>query len=76
MTAQTTKPTDPEQARESVNAMRFLGGLLLIVALLLYFFHLAESPMGHDTIGILSAVFAVAGVVLLLVGRRRLRSLR
>jgi heme/copper-type cytochrome/quinol oxidase subunit 4 len=47
-----------------------------MVALLLYFFHLAESPMGRHTLGILSAFFAVLGAALLLLGRRKLRSLR
>jgi len=76
MTAGTAKPQDREQARESVNAMRIAGGLLLIVALLLYFFHLAEAPMGHSTLGVLAAIFAVAGVALLWVGQFRLRALR
>jgi membrane associated rhomboid family serine protease len=76
MTARVNKPVEFEQARESVNALRILGGLLLIVALLLYFFHLAESPMGRHTLGILSAFFAVLGAALLLIGRRKLRSLR
>jgi hypothetical protein len=76
MTAQANKHEDFEQARESVNALRFLGGLLLVVALLLFFFHLAESPMGRNTLGILSAVFAVLGLALLLLGRYKLRSQR
>jgi membrane associated rhomboid family serine protease len=76
MTAMPKKPADVEQARENVNALRFLGGLLLTVALLLYFFHLAESPMGRNTLGILSAIFAVLGAALLVLGRRKIRSLR
>jgi heme/copper-type cytochrome/quinol oxidase subunit 4 len=67
---------DREQARERVNALRILGGMLLMVALLLYFFHLAEKPVGRHTLGILSGVFGAAGVVLLVVGRRRLRALQ
>jgi heme/copper-type cytochrome/quinol oxidase subunit 4 len=70
------KPADVEQARENVNAWRFLGGMLLTVALLLYFFHLAESPMGRNTLGILSAIFAVLGATMIVLGRRKLRSLR
>ena len=76
MTAETAKHEDREQAREKINALRFAGGLLLIVALLLYFFHLAEAPMGHATIGVLAAVFGVAGAALLWVGWRRLRALQ
>jgi heme/copper-type cytochrome/quinol oxidase subunit 4 len=74
--AKSEKPSDVEQAREGVNALRFLGGLLLMVALLLYFFHLAESPMGRHTLGILSAIFAVLGAALILLGRHKLRSMR
>ena len=74
--AKSEKPADVEQAREGVNALRFLGGLLLMVALLLYFFHLAESPMGRHTLGILSAIFAVLGAALILLGRHKLRSMR
>jgi flagellar biogenesis protein FliO len=44
--AETAKREDREQAREKGNALRILGGLLLMVALLLYFFYLAEKPMG------------------------------
>jgi membrane associated rhomboid family serine protease len=76
VTARANKPVELEQARENVNSLRFLGGLLLMVALLLYFFHLAESPMGRHTLGILSAFFAVLGAALLLLGRRKIRSLR
>jgi hypothetical protein len=76
MTAETAKQQDPEQARESMNALRIVGGLLLMVALLLYFFHLAEAPMGHSTLGILAAIFAAIGAALLWIGGRRLRALR
>lgn len=76
MTKEMVKREDREQAREGVNAVRILGGMLLMLALLLYFFHLAEDPAGRHTLGILSGVFGVIGVVLLLVGRRRLRGLR
>jgi protein-S-isoprenylcysteine O-methyltransferase Ste14 len=72
----TAKHEDREQARESINTMRIIGGLLVIVALLLYFFHLAEAPMGHSTLGVLAAAFAVAGVALLWIGWRRMRALR
>jgi uncharacterized membrane protein len=41
MTAEMAKQEDREQARERVNVLRIIGGLLLIVALMLYFFHLA-----------------------------------
>ena len=44
--AEMANQPDREQARESINTMRVIGGLLLIVALLLYFFHLAEAPDG------------------------------
>ncbi len=69
-------PAEFEEQRERVNALRFLGGLLLTVALLLFFFHLAESPAGHHTLGILALVFAIPGVLLLLLGHRKLRQLR
>jgi heme/copper-type cytochrome/quinol oxidase subunit 4 len=72
----TARHEDREQAREDVNAFRILGGMLLMLALLLYFFHLAEKPVGRHTLGILSGLFGVIGVVLLLVGRRKLRALR
>jgi hypothetical protein len=70
------KLRDLEQAREHVNSLRFLGGLLLGVALLLYFFHLAEKPIGRHTLGWLSMGFAILGAALLWVGSHRLRSLR
>jgi hypothetical protein len=76
MTAPAKTPEDPEQKRESVNALRFLGGLLMMVALLLYFFHLAESPMGHHMLGNLSIFFAVVGAVILLIGHARLSAMR
>jgi len=76
MTMATTTQEEREQRREKVNTLRIIGGLLLIVALLLYFFHLAEAPMGRFTMGVLAAIFALAGIVLLWVGRRRLRALR
>ena len=58
---------DREQMRERINALRMAGGLLLIVALLLYFFHMAEVPMGRSTLGVLAAtLFAVAGGAALL----------
>jgi heme/copper-type cytochrome/quinol oxidase subunit 4 len=76
MTAEMAKNENHEQVREKVNALRFLGGLLLMVALLLYFFHLAEKPVGRHTLGWLSLLFGVMGVALLWVGRRRLRTLR
>jgi hypothetical protein len=72
----TPKQVDREQAQESVKVMSFLGGMSLIVALLLYFFHLGEAPMGQSAIGVLAGVFSVIGLLLLLVGRRRLRTLR
>ena len=72
----TVEQPDREQARERFNTMRIAGGLLLMVALLLYFFHLAEAPMGHSTLGVLAAIFAAVGAALLWVGWRRLRALR
>jgi Na+/melibiose symporter-like transporter len=76
MTAESTKQDDREQARESVNTLRFLGGLFLVMALLLYFFHLAEVPMGQHSIGVLACIFGAAGVALLWIGRRRISALR
>jgi hypothetical protein len=76
MTAETAGQEDREQARENGNVLRILGGLLLIVALLLYFFHFAEAPWGHSTLGVLAGVFAICGVALLWVGWRRVRALR
>ena len=76
MIAKAQRPADMEQARESVNAMRVIGGLLLLAALLLYFFHLAEAAMGKHALGILSLVFAIPGAALLWMGSRRMRALR
>ena len=76
MTTERTMQEDREQNREKMNTLRIIGGLLLIVALLLYFFHLAEAPMGHSTMGILAALFAVPGVILLWVGWHKLQALR
>jgi len=76
MATEMANQPDREQARESINTMRVIGGLLLVVALLLYFFHLAEAPMGHRTLGVLAAIFAAMGVALLWVGWRRMRALR
>ena len=56
-----------------VNVLRIIGGLLLMVALLLYFFHLAEAPMGRSTLGVLAALFAVSRRSADWVGSRRLR---
>ena len=70
------KPVDREQARESLIVLRVAGGLLMIVALLLYFFHMAEARFGHNLLGVLAAVFAAVGVALLFVGWWKVRSLR
>jgi hypothetical protein len=72
----TANQEDREQMRERINVLRVAGGLLLIVALLLYFFHLAEVPMGRSTIGALAALFGLTGTALLWVGWLRLRQLR
>jgi hypothetical protein len=76
MTAEPAKHDDREQVREGVNTLRFLGGLFLVMALLLYFFHLAEAPMGQYGIGVVAGIFGAAGVALLWVGRRKIRALR
>ena len=76
MTAKLAKQEDREQLREGVNALRVLGGLLLMVALLLYFFHLAEKPMGRHALGWLAAIFALIGATLIGIGSRKLRALR
>ncbi len=75
MTAEIVKDPDREQAREKANTMRIIGGLFLIVALLLYFFHMAEAPERY-AMGLLAAVFAVCGTALLWVGWHRIRALR
>ena len=74
--AEKTKHEDREQARESGNVLRVIGGLFLAMALLLYFFHLAEAPRGRILLGVLAALFAASGVVLLWLGSRRIRALR
>jgi len=76
MANETPKSGDREQAREGVNALRILGGMLLMLALMLYFFHLAEKPYGRHTLGMLSVLFGAIGLALLLAGRRKLRVLR
>ncbi len=65
-----------EQKRERLNAMRVAGGLLVIVGLLLYFFHIAEARFGGANMGVLAAAFAVVGSVLLVVGWWKLLTLR
>lgn len=76
MTDNAATRVDREQARESANTLRILGGMLLAVALLLYFFHLAEAPTGQHLIGWLAAGFGVTGAALLWVGQRKIRPLR
>jgi phosphatidylglycerophosphate synthase len=76
MAAEMAKQEDREQVRERGNALRIIGGLLLVVALLLYFFHQAETPWGHWTLGVLAGLFAASGAALLWVGWQRLRTLR
>lgn len=76
MTAQEKPYEDHEERREAGNTLRILGGLLLMVALLLYFFHLAESSLGRHMIGLLAAAFAAAGAVLFAVGHYRLKRSR
>ena len=70
------KQPDYEEERERLNAMRVAGGLLVIVGLLLYFFHIAEARFGGVNIGMLAAAFAALGSVLLFVGWWKLRALR
>jgi di/tricarboxylate transporter len=74
MTA-TAKQEDREQMRERLVAMRVVGGLLLAVALLLYFFHMAESRMGHNLLGSLAAIFGLWGAALLAVSGYKLRKM-
>ena len=70
------KQPDYAQERERLNAMRVAGGLLVIVGLLLYFFYIAEARFGGATMGVLAAVFAVVGAMLLFAGWRGLRAMR
>ena len=65
-----------EQKRERLNAMRVAGGLLVIVGLLLYFFHIAEARTGGTIMGVLAGAFVVVGAALLFVGWWKLRALR
>jgi hypothetical protein len=76
MMEQTRQAADREQEREKLNVLRVAGGLLVIVSLLLYFFHMAEARFGHILLGVLAAIFAAAGVALLVVGWWRIRALR
>ena len=75
-TMKVSKHEDREQARERINSLRFMGGMLLMAALLLYFFHLAEAPMGKSFIGVLAGLLAATGAALLWVGWRKIRALR
>lgn len=75
MTAQ-SKPVNPEQARESINTLRVIGGLLVAAGLLLYFLHLAEAWLGGALLGGLALGFFGVGAVLLIIGWRRMRALR
>ena len=65
-----------EQERERLNAMRVAGGLLVIIGLLLYFFHIAEARFGGANMGLLAAAFAVVGSALLIAGWWKLRALK
>ncbi|PSH03111.1 MAG: hypothetical protein CXZ00_13860 [Acidobacteria bacterium] len=76
MTTESARHLNFEQVRESVNTLRVIAGLLLVFALLLYFFHLAEVPMGESIMGTAAAVFAAVGAVMLWVGQHKLRALR
>ena len=64
---------DREQVRETHNTLRIIGGLFFVVALLLYFFHLAEAPMGGSAIGLIAAVVALAGALIFCAGQWKLR---
>ncbi len=70
------KQPDYDQERERLNAMRVAGGLLVIVGLLLYFFHIAEARFGGAAMGVLAVAFAAVGSALLVVGWRKLRALK
>jgi hypothetical protein len=76
MTAEMAKQPDREQLGENINTLRIAGGLMLMMGLLLYFFHLAEAPMGRYGMAVLALLFAAVGAALLWVGWRRLRALR
>jgi len=75
MTAQ-SKHVGREQERESINTLRVVGGLLLAIGLLLYFFHIAEARFGGGKLGVVSAAFVIAGAALLCTGWLRMRALR
>ena len=70
------KTGGPEQARESLNTLRVVGGLLADRGAAAVVLPLAEARFGHLTLGVLAAVCAVSGVALLYVGWRRIRALR
>jgi hypothetical protein len=69
------KPADREETRESLNTMRIVGGLLIIAAMLVFFFHLAEARFGQITLGAVAAALGLAGVVMIFVGWSKLRAL-
>lgn len=71
-----SKHMDREQERERINTLRIVGGLLCVVGLLLYFFHLAEVRFGGTKIGALAAAFVIGGAALLCTGWLRMRALR
>jgi hypothetical protein len=73
--AETAKREDREQARERLNVLRVIGGLLIVVALLVYFFHLAEAPMGGRAMGVVALALLAAGAALLWIGWRKLRAM-
>ena len=48
MTAEMANQETVSRHESASTCLRIVGGLLLMVALLLYFFHLAEAPMGRS----------------------------
>jgi hypothetical protein len=76
MKSEIAKLVDRELAKERYNVLRIVGGLLLLMALMFFFFHLGEARMGKDALGVMAGVLCSAGVVLLVVGWYKLRGLR
>lgn len=57
-----------EEQRENGSAMVAIGWIMVLFALLVFFFHSAAVKLGETRFGIIAACLAVAGLILVVVG--------